>query len=265
LPGSRLTTLRGTRGGVTQRCIHPHEFPSAYGSKLQLSRRPTVGGGPTVPSARIETLIVITMYNEKMEDLDFTLDGICDNIDADCERNGDDEAWKRWAVCIIADGRGESASRSPASRISHHRCCWKPVCPGQAACRSWLSCSGRHRRAGKMSGCIADQKRPRGGGGRAPLPDDEKFYDAELAKTELDLDERDSTKDKVRVHLFERTIERRRDQVSQPASQPARPCVIPTSALRSLWPGLPAAPRSRSIDRSHPLVASCRYGRRWAE
>jgi hypothetical protein len=130
LPGSRLTTLRGTRGGVTQRCIHPHEFPSAYGSKLQLSRRPTVGGGPTVPSARIETLIVITMYNEKMEDLDFTLDGICDNIDADCERNGDDEAWKRWAVCIIADGRGESASRSPASRISHHRCC----CVSRSGC-----------------------------------------------------------------------------------------------------------------------------------
>jgi chitin synthase len=78
-------------------CTNPSTFSQAY--KLR------VMDAAPADSRGVETLIVITLYNEKLADLNETLDGICDNIAADCLKNDDPEAWRRWAVCIIADGR----------------------------------------------------------------------------------------------------------------------------------------------------------------
>lgn len=90
----------------------PAEFPAQYGAKLLLNSSQTADAHGT-----IESLIVITMYNESAEMLDETLDGICDNIMNDCKKNKDPNAWKRWAVCIVADGRQKMNAAVAASDI----------------------------------------------------------------------------------------------------------------------------------------------------
>ena len=57
-------------------CMSPSEFPDKYGAKLRLrsphARLPGEDG--------VESLIVITMYNEDADALNHTLNGICDNV-----------------------------------------------------------------------------------------------------------------------------------------------------------------------------------------
>ena len=86
--------------------MSPGEFPSQYSAGLRLNAVPASIPLPTGrEESTVEALIVITMYNEGADLLDETLDGICDNIAHDCKKSGDPDAWKRWAVCIVADGR----------------------------------------------------------------------------------------------------------------------------------------------------------------
>jgi len=57
-------------------CMSPSEFPDKYGAKLRLrSPHARLPGGDGV-----ESLIVITMYNEDADALNHTLNGICDNV-----------------------------------------------------------------------------------------------------------------------------------------------------------------------------------------
>ena len=118
--------------------LSPKEFPSSYGGRMCLNTQ--THAEEERADKGIESLIVITMYNEGADMLvsnrltqtraqthtraharvrthslslcarlgcaqDETLDGICDNIAHDCAKSGDRDAWKRWAVCIVADGR----------------------------------------------------------------------------------------------------------------------------------------------------------------
>jgi cellulose synthase/poly-beta-1,6-N-acetylglucosamine synthase-like glycosyltransferase len=85
--------------------LTPKEFPSKYGPRLLVNAPREFSLPGDAADRGIEALIVITMYNEGVDMLDETLDGICDNIAHDCAKSRDRDAWRRWAVCIVADGR----------------------------------------------------------------------------------------------------------------------------------------------------------------
>jgi chitin synthase len=53
---------------------------------------------------KIRVFTVITMYNEKASELERSLKGVFQNLDAYCKKHGADK-WKEWAVCIVSDGR----------------------------------------------------------------------------------------------------------------------------------------------------------------
>lgn len=54
---------------------------------------------------KVRMFIVVTMYNEKREELQRTLGGIAENVAYLCRKLRIDDFWKEVVVCIVSDGR----------------------------------------------------------------------------------------------------------------------------------------------------------------
>ncbi|SPQ93389.1 unnamed protein product (mitochondrion) [Plasmodiophora brassicae] len=57
-------------------------------------------------------LIVVTMYNEGVDELRRTMRGVCENVKTFTQREDDRNFWKRITVCIVSDGRATASQET---------------------------------------------------------------------------------------------------------------------------------------------------------
>jgi chitin synthase len=84
----------------------PVDFAEKHEYSLYFNPRPHHQKDPSKKSSiRIRMFIVITMYNEKRDELKRTLTGIAENLKYLCEKLHIADFWKEVVVCIVSDGR----------------------------------------------------------------------------------------------------------------------------------------------------------------
>lgn len=90
--------LRMLYNALTHSTGDPREFPSRK-FNLSTEKQPLL-------------FIAITMYNEGLDEVALTVRGVCENLRALVFKTGDENIWKRVAICIVSDGREKANQKT---------------------------------------------------------------------------------------------------------------------------------------------------------